>query len=154
MAGDFDIRTRNRQLYSAPVKLYKGVANPIRFVCKNQDQKPIEIEGFDVLVDLVDASDEHVVESYVATVVNQIKGICQITVTSATLSVIENRYFYFTVAKRITNVTDEVAYIDDNYSVRLPVEVLTGYVRTDNEELDLGLVSDSNTIPLLDLGTI
>lgn len=154
MVGDFNVRTRNRQLYSPSIKLYKGVANPVRFICKNQDQKPVPIEGFDVIIDLVDSSDEHVVETYVASIVNQEKGICQITVSPATLSVIETRSFYFTVAKRVTGNEDQVTYIDDNYSVRLPVEVYTGYVRTANEELDLGAVDDENEIPLVDLGTV
>jgi hypothetical protein len=154
VVGDFNIRTRNRQLYSSNVKLYKGVNNPIRFVCKNQDQKPVEINGFDLVVDLIDASDDHIVETYIASIVNQTKGICQINVTASTLSVIESRYFYFSVAKRVTDTIDEVTYIDDNYSVRLPVEVLPGYVTASNEELDLGSITDNNTIPLVDLGTL
>lgn len=155
VVGDFNIRTRNNQLYSQTIKLYHNVNNPIRFLLKNQDQKPVAVNGFEIIVDLVDASDEHIVESYVATVINQTKGICQIIVSPATLSNIENRYFYFTVAKRITDVSDDQAtYIDDNYSVRLPVEVLTGYVRVLDQELDLGEVSDPNEIPLADLGTV
>ena len=154
MVGDLNIRTRNRQLYSPSIKLYKGVTNPVRFLCKNQDQKPVEVDGFDIIVDLIDANDEHVVETYVADIVNQEKGICQIDVTAATLSTIESRYFYFAIAKRISNTNDEVTYIDDNYSVRLPVEVLTGYIRNNLEELDLGSVADDNEIPLVDLGTV
>lgn len=154
-AGDFNVRTRNRDVYSPNIKLYKNTANPVRLLVKNQDQKPIAIDGFDVIVDLCDASDDSIVERYVAEVVNADKGICRITVSSATLNVIESRYHYFTIKKRISEVSDVPAYIDDYYSVRLPVEVLDGYLPYDPNEvaLDLGLVTEDE-VPLLDLGSV
>ena len=154
VAGDFNVRTRYHQLYSPNIKLYRNIPNPIRFLCKNQDQKPVAITGFELLVNLVDAYDEHIVQSWVATVVNSAKGIASVTIDPATLSVIENRKYYFTIAKRINGTDTQPAYIDDHYSVRLPVELLDGYVSPNLEELDLGAVDDTNEINLVDLGTL
>ena len=154
VAGDFNIRTRYHQLYSPNIKLYRNIPNPIRFLCKNQDQKPVSITGFDLVVNLVDAFDEHIVQSWIATVVNETKGIASVTVDPATISVIENRKYYFTIAKRVSGTDTAPAYIDDHYSVRLPVEVLDGYVSANLEELDLGAVDDPNEINLVDLGTL
>jgi len=154
-AGDFNLRTRNRDVYSPNIKLYKNTANPVRLLIKNQDQKPIEIAGFNVIVDLCDASDNSIVERYTAEVVNATKGICKITVLSSTVNAIESRYHYFTVKKQVNNTVDVPAYIDDNYSVKLPVEVLDGYLPYDENEtaLDLGSITDA-PIPLSDLGNI
>jgi hypothetical protein len=154
-AGNFNLRTRNRDVYSPNIKLYKNTANPVRLLIKNQDQKPIEIAGFNVIVDLCDASDNSIVERYTAEVVNAAKGICKITVLSSTLNVIESQYHYFTVKKQAINTVDVPAYIDDNYSVKLPVEVLDGYLPYDETEIafDLGLITEV-AVPLLDLGSI
>jgi len=38
--------------------------------------------------------------------------------------------------------------------VRLPVELLDGFVSANLEELDLGAVDDPNEINLVDLGTL
>lgn len=153
MVGDLNIRTRNRQLYSHPIKLYKNVNNPIRLVVKDQDQKPIEIDGFDIIVDFCDESDASVIVRYEAVIINAAKGIAQVTISGTDLTDLEQRYYYITIRKRITDVSDTATYIDDNYSVKLPVEVLPGYIRINNDPAyDLGFVSDTTEEMLPDLG--
>ena len=61
LVGDFNVRTRNRQVYSHNIKLYRNIDNPVRLTVKNQDQKPVDITSMDIKVDLVDASNHVVV---------------------------------------------------------------------------------------------
>lgn len=153
LVGDFNVRTRNNQVYSPTIKLYKNATNTIRLLVKNQDQKPVVIIGFSVIVDLCDPSDESVVVRYAATVVNSLKGIAQVTFTGTDLQSLEARQYFLTVRKRVTDVADYPTYIDDNYSVRLPVEVLNGYIRTNEDpSYDLGFVNDPSESLLPDLG--
>lgn len=153
LVGNFNVRTRNRDVYSPTIKLYKNAVNPIRLLVKNQDQKPLEISGFSVIIDLCDPSDETVIVRYPATIVNSAKGICQVNIDGTDLQDLEPRHYFFTIRKRITDVSDTVTYIDDNYGVRLPVEILDGYIRIDNDpSYDLGFVSDPVETMLPDLG--
>jgi hypothetical protein len=157
LVGDPNVRTRNRQLYSPTIKIYRNTDNLVRLLVKNQDQKPVNISTFTVLVDLCDASNNSIVERYDAVTVNAVKGICEISISASTLYNIESRFYYLTIRKRYSNGdTDIPAYIDDNYSVKLPVEVLDGYLPYDQGDviLDLGYVYDSDALPLNDLGTL
>ena len=153
LVSDLNIRTRNRQVYSPTIMLYKNATNTVRLLVKNQDQKPVEIFGFDVIVDLCDPKDESVIVRYAATVVNSLKGIAQVTFTGTDLQSLEARQYFLTVRKRVTDVADYPTYIDDNYSVRLPVEIHKGYIRTNEDpSYDLGYVSDPSESLLPDLG--
>ena len=154
LVGDFNVRTRNRQVYSHNIKLYRNIDNPVRLTVKNQDQKPVDITSMDIKVDLVDASNHVVVASYVATKINAVKGICQVLVAAGDIIPIENRYYYLTVRKAVLGQDDRVTYVDDNYSVQLPVEVHDGYLPYNPTDLDLGLVADPNEQNFYDLGTI
>jgi hypothetical protein len=127
MVGDFDIRTRNQQLYSHPLKLYKGVNNPIRLLIKNQDQKPVEVSGFTVVVDFWDPAENTVLHTFDAEVVNEEKGICRINFTPSILEDLEARSYYIVIRKQIieqdSSLSDYVTYIDDNYTIKLPVDL-------------------------------
>ena len=156
-SGDPNIRTRNRQVYSPDIKLYKNTSNPVRLLLKNQDQKPINITDFSVVIDLCDAANNVVVNRYTATVVNAVKGICDIIIPAMDLNELEARYYYFTVRKKsLADEYDEPAFIDDNYSVKLTVELMDGFLSYDDADnpLDLGYVYDPNATILQDLGTL
>ena len=154
---EINTRTRNRQVYSPNIRLYKNTANPVRLLVKNQDQKPVPIVGFDVFVDLCDAQFNVIRARYKATVINSAKGICEIVIPYDDINSLESRYHYITVKRKyIADAYDTPAYIDDNYSVRLTVELLDGFLPFDGKDnpLDLGYVSDPNVTGLPDLGTI
>ena len=91
LVGDFNVRTRNRQVYSANIKVYRNTDNPIRLLVKNQDQKPVDITNLNILVDLVDNSNHQTVASYNATKVNSVKGICEVLIAKGDIDPLENR---------------------------------------------------------------
>ena len=37
--------TRNRIMYSRPIKVYQGIDNPIQVIVRNQDQKSVDLTG-------------------------------------------------------------------------------------------------------------
>ena len=154
LVGDFNVRTRNRQVYSSNIKIYRNIDNPVRLIVKNQDQKPVDLSTFDVKVDLVDASNQTVVASYTATKINTVKGLCEIIVAAADIVPLESRYHYLAARRSAYGQDDKVAYVDDNYSVQLPVEIHDSYLPYSPTDLDLGSVADPNAQDFYDLGTI
>lgn len=154
LVGDLNGRTRNKQLYSENIKLYRNIDNPVRLTVKNQDQKPVDLSNFDVGVDLIDSANNLVVASYTATKINIPKGICEVIVAKGDIDPLESRYHYLTVKKTAYGQDDRVAYVDDNYSVKLPVEIHDAYLPYNPTDLDLGSVADPNEQNFYDLGSL
>jgi hypothetical protein len=50
--------TRNRQVYSRPIKIYQGIDNPIQVVVLNQDQKKVDLTGYAVQADIQDPTNK------------------------------------------------------------------------------------------------
>ena len=120
--------TRNRIVYSRTIKIYQGIDNPIHIVTKNQDQKAVDLTGYDVQVDIQDPENALTVETFTVDFVTQNKGLGVFTVPKSVVNALDQRHYEFTV--KLINLTsnDETPlYIDDNHSVRLPVQVLSAY---------------------------
>lgn len=115
-------------MYSRTIKIYQGIDNPIHIVTKNQDQKAVDLTGYDVQVDIQDPENELTVETFTVNFVTQNKGLGVFTIPASVVNALDQRHYEFTV--KLINLTsnDETPlYIDDNYGARLPVQVLSGY---------------------------
>ena len=118
--------TRNRVVYTRTIKVYQGIDNPLQIVIKNQDQKNVDMTGYDVQVDIRDPESGTAMASYTVQFTDVTKGLGTITVDRETLDELDQRYYKLTT-KRITEGYESPNYIDDNYSVSLDLEVLPGY---------------------------
>ena len=120
--------TRNRIVYSRTIKIYQGIDNPIHVVSKNQDQKSVDLTGYDMQIDIQDPENEITVDTFTVSFVNQTSGLASFTIPKASVNALDQRHYEFTV--KLINVSSNAEtplYIDDNYSVRLPVQVLPAY---------------------------
>ena len=139
--------TRNRIVYSRTIKIYQGIDNPIHIVVKNQDQKAVDTTGYLLQLDIQDPDAEGSLASFAIDIVNATRGLGVVTIDKETVNALDKRFYHITV-KRIHQATnaESPSYIDDNYSVSLPLEVLPGWY----ESMPLTLDSDE----VLDAGTI
>jgi len=120
--------TRNRIVYSRTIKIYQGIDNPIHVVAKNQEQKPADLTGYDVRVDIQDPENALTVETFTVTFVTQDKGLSTFTIPKNVVNALDQRHYELTVKLVNLDTNDETPlYIDDNYSVRLPLQVLPAY---------------------------
>ena len=120
--------TRNRQVYSRPIKVYQGIDNPIQVIVKNQDQKAVNLTGFTVQADIQDPTNQITVNSYAVTFVDITKGLGNFTLDQTTIDSLEQRFYKLTFkTTRISTDTTQPLYIDDNYGVPLDLEVLPAY---------------------------
>jgi hypothetical protein len=123
--------TRNRQVYSRPIKIYQGIDNPIQVVVKNQDQKRVDLTGYAMQADIQDPTNQVTISSYAVTWANIHLGLGQFTIDSTTVNSLEQRFYKLTF-KTINQSTDaeKPVYIDDNYGVPLDLEILPAYYAT------------------------
>ncbi len=161
---------RDRRVYTRTIKLHRNADNTIKIVCKNADQKPIDIDTNNIMlkVDIVDRNQGTVVQRFDPIEVVGVKNNVAVVVLPATfVTSLPSRHYYLTV-KRVnvgldsdTYIDEEPVYIDDNYGVQLPVEVLPGYgnpptttpIVDPEDVVDGGSLSDPVT-DIIDLGNI
>jgi hypothetical protein len=124
--------TRNRIVYSRPIKIYQGIDNPIHIVTKNQDQKAVNLTGYVMAVEIQDPENEITVASYSVNFVTINKGLGTFTIPKDTVNALDQRHYQLT-ARLINSTTnaENPLYIDDNYSVAVPLQVLSAYYSTD-----------------------
>jgi len=123
--------TRNRVVYSRPIKVYQGVDNPIQIVVRNQDQKSVDLTGYVIQADIQDPTNKVTVNSYGIQYIDQTKGTGTFVLDRFTLDSLEQRFYKLTI-KRIkqSDNTEQPVYIDDNYGVPIDLEVLPAYYDT------------------------
>jgi len=120
--------TRNRQVYSRPIKVYQGIDNPVQVIVRNQDQKGVDLTGYAVQADIQDPTNQVTINSYAVIFTNITKGLGTFTLDKITMDSLEQRFYKLTFKTiRQSDNTESPVYIDDNYGVPLDLEVLPAY---------------------------
>ena len=123
--------TRNRQVYSRPIKVYQGIDNPIQVIVRNQDQKGVNLTGSNMLASIQDPTNQVTVNSYPVTFTDITRGLGSFVLDRETIDGLEQRFYKLTFSTTViaTDVSSPV-YIHDNYGVPLDLEVLPAYYQT------------------------
>jgi hypothetical protein len=120
--------TRNRVVYSRPIKVYQGIDNPIQVIVRNQDQKSVNLTGYAMQADIQDSTNQVTVGSYAVTWANIQLGQGNFTIDKSTVSSLQQRFYKLTFKTiKTSDNTEKPVYIDDNYGVPLDLEVLPSY---------------------------
>ena len=120
--------TRNRQVYSRPIKVYQGIDNPVQVIVKNQDQKNVNLTGYTVQASIQDPTNQVTIETYAVTFANVAVGQGTFTLDKGTINTLENRFYKLTFKTiKTSDSTERPVYIDDNYGVPLDLEILPAY---------------------------
>ena len=120
--------TRNRQVYSRPIKVYQGIDNPVQVLVKNQDQKNVNLTGYTVQASIQDPTNQVTIETYAVTFANVAVGQGTFTLDKGTINTLENRFYKLTFKTiKTSDSTEQPIYIDDNYGVPLDLEILPAY---------------------------
>jgi hypothetical protein len=122
------LTTRYRTVYNRPIKIYQGIDNPLKIVVKNQDQKPVNMYGYSVQLDIQDPSIQNAVVSIACTWANANVGIATVTIDRNTVNALDQRIYKATL-KRIETTTNQERplFMDDNFTVQLDLEVQAGW---------------------------
>jgi hypothetical protein len=120
--------TRNRQVYSRPIKVYQGIDNPVQVIMRNQDQKNVNLTGYTVQASIQDPTNQVTIETYAVTFANVAIGQGTFTIDKGTINTLENRFYKLTFKTiKTSDSTEQPIYIDDNYGVPLDLEILPAY---------------------------
>mgnify|MGYP000709359598 CR=1 FL=1 len=119
---------RNRVVYSRPIKVYQGIDNPLQVVVRNQDQKPVNLTGYLVQLDIQDPIIQGSVDSLAVTITDYAHGLGTVTIPREVVNVLDQRYYKITVKLIVVETNKErPMYVDDNFGASLDLEVLPGW---------------------------
>jgi hypothetical protein len=119
---------RNRVVYSRPVKIYQGIDNPMQVVVLNQDQKPVDLTGYLVQMDIQDPLNQVSAESIAVAFTDIAKGRGTFTIAKAVVNSLDQRFYKMTLKliEQATNL-ERPMYIDANWTAPIDLEVLPGW---------------------------
>ena len=121
-------KTRNRVVYSRPIKVYQGIDNPLQIVVRNQDQKSVDLTGYLVEAQIQDPVNQLTVNSYAVIWTDITKGYGNFVIDKACIDDLEQRLYKLTFKTiRQSDDVEGPMYIDDNYGVPLDLMVLPAY---------------------------
>ena len=134
-------------MYSRPIKVYQGIDNPLQVVVKNQDQKPVDVTGYLVQVDIQDPLLKGSMESLPVTITNITLGQGTVTIPRDIVNSLDQRLYKLTV-KLINQGTnnERPLYTDANFGAAVDLEVLPGWYESMPGTLDSDEVLDAGTI--------
>jgi hypothetical protein len=130
--------TRNRIVYSRPIKIYQGIDNPIHIVAKNQDQKSVDLTGYTMEIAIQDIINELTVSVFAVSAFTWTRGLGQFTIPVETVNALDQEFYWLT-ARLVNTATNmlQPLYIDDNHEVRLTLQVLPAYYQSVSQDLEL-----------------
>jgi hypothetical protein len=138
--------TRNRQVYSRPIKVYQGIDNPIQVLVRNQDQKNVNLTGYTMQASIQDPTNQVTVETYAVSFANVAVGQGTFTLDKGTINTLEQRFYKLTFKTiKTSDSTEQPIYIDDNYGVPLDLEILPAYWAETASE-DTEVIIDGGTL--------
>jgi hypothetical protein len=130
--SDPTIKPRNRPVYARPIKIYQGIDNPIQIKVLNQDQKPVNLNGYTVQVDIQDPVNQVTAYSFAANGASQYSnltiGTTTILFTANVVNSLDQRFYKVTT--RVINNADNTQaplYADASFGVPIDLEVLPAY---------------------------
>ena len=122
---------RNRVVYSHPIVVYQGIDNPLQIVVKNQDQKPVNLTGYAVQIDIQDPVNKLTAYSLPVTFTDITKGLGTVTIDLATVNSLDQRIYKLTMRTIAdSDASEKPLYIDDNFGVPLDLDVREAYYAT------------------------
>lgn len=122
---------RNRVVYSRPITVYQGIDNPLQIVIKNQDQKPVDLTGYTVQIDIQDPLNKLTAYTLAVTFTDITKGQGTVTIDTATVNSLDQRLYKLTMRTIAdSDASERPLYIDDNFGVPLDLDVREAYYAT------------------------
>lgn len=140
--------TRNREVYTRTIKIYRGIDNTLQFVAKNQDQKPVNLTGYAVQGYIQDHANQLTLEAFPVIMSNAAAGQGTFTLKSSLInSLTQVQYkLTFKTIDRVTNA-ERPLYGDQNYTVPIELVVEDAFYSSSLPDVeDGGILIDGGTI--------
>jgi len=117
-------RVWNGNMYDRQLKIYKGISNPLRFVIKNQDNKPVNILNKTITFILMDKENHMSLLERDGIVIDGSKGISEVKILDTDLLNINAKYYNYAVKVIDAEGDESLLYNDLAFNINGSVEIL------------------------------
>lgn len=124
--ADGPSRTRNMPFNITRKTIYKGVDSTLGFEVKNQDRKPINLLGKDILVNIMKVKTGELIVQRRARAIEPELGFCEFTVFSSDIIDIDTGLYQISAVVYESDGIARPLYTDHNRRVTLEVEICDG----------------------------
>ena len=117
-------KTINLPMNNRPVKIYKSTDSLISFRIKDQDRKPMNLNGLDLTANLTKTQDKASTISRPLLLTDEYNGAAQLSLTEKDIRQLESGLYYITVTVKDADDIVRPLYSDFNQRVSGTVEIL------------------------------
>ncbi len=116
-------------MYQKDIQVVKGVTNTIKFTVKNQDQKPLDMNGETLTFNLVNNETGAVHLQKACTTLDDgsttsTKGVATITLTESDTASLVSKFYKFIVTRTIGGSGNHATYANTHYGVAGTLEIV------------------------------
>ncbi len=122
---DPSIKTRNRIVYSRPIKVYTNIDNIITLQFRNNDQKPANVVGKTFTLSLTANVGNTAIWSTVANISNITTATGTVVLDQANVANLTQEYYNYTVKYTGNGNLTLPTYVDDNWGAAGQLQVIS-----------------------------
>jgi len=125
------VRQGYAPMYQKDIQIVKGVTNTIKFTVKNQDQKPIDVNGETFTFHLVDPETGAVYLDKNCTTLDDgstttTKGVVELALTESDVADKLNKFYKFSVSRTVNGTGKHPTYANTYYGIQGTLEIIDG----------------------------
>jgi hypothetical protein len=113
----------NRMYYSKPVKLHKGVDNPVKFKIRNNNQRDVDLTDSEFTLSIVNSQTNQEILNRTLTIENATRGMLSVTITEEDLQDFTMNQYHYGIKMLNSSSVQYPIYVDDNYSASGVIEI-------------------------------
>ena len=113
----------NRMYYAKPIKLHRGVDNPIQFRIRNNNQKDVNLTGSTFTLSIIDSLTNQEKLFRTLEIENASTGMLSTVVTEEDLNNLDAVRYHYGIRMVNSDGAQYPVYVDDNYSAAGVVEI-------------------------------
>jgi hypothetical protein len=120
------ITVEDRNVYTKPLVVFKGINNYVQILVKNADQKSINITGMTFYAEILKSPAQDFIGTLPVTIVDGTNGIASVNIPSVLINPVPLGYYTLLINVTSSGIT-QPGYIDDNYGIAINFVVKNGY---------------------------
>ena len=113
----------NRMYYAKPVKLHKGVDNPVKFKIRNNNQKDVDVTSSVFTLTIMDSYTNQEKLTRILDIENATAGLISTVITEEDLNNFDAIRYHYGIRMVNSSGVQYPIYVDDNYSASGVVEI-------------------------------
>lgn len=135
---------RYQLVYAKNLKLNKGVDNRLQFQFLNQEQKPVDITGKDIVFRLINYNGTEIILEKLLTLTLSLNGLCEVIVYPTELEDIDTQYCSYSL-EMAENGYNYPVFVNSEAGARGTVEIVNSVLPSFMPAMDVTI--PTHTIP-------